>query len=810
MSGVVKTVLYNRNLGGAISEIVTRLTSEGDISKRITWVETSTIKQDDELEKNAFLILRQYIDPLAKCLGYPQPSFHISFQKSPKFSYHSHRQLIGDVSAGAALLVSMISVILQCPVPESIVITGRIEPPHKDIRIISGYADKFNAVLNSGKIDKFIIPDPSTQFSDMSRETPDSYKYNKWFDSLDVLSKNTVYPVATIDDLWEIVFPTENVYRSIYSNASLHDASYNEINAQFVFWGLLKYMRSIYIKRWQILEQHTKIDGLKGFKDVFPSLLSFYQANKKACADLSTGLKGILNLKTITDQKSIFTFDQFISINKLLSSDHTDVILTLLQKSDSKARNVFTKLIQDESVQLVNEKNNPSVIERYNNLLRRFPNNLGWQEINQIINLRFPKANTKPLSDYEDLEKLENKLIHTDNPHIIAGINGLWTDILTEYYAKDFDESAKYQFYTYKINSKKIITSAITTNDWLGLNLNLDPDCKNFKFNGEINELPDVFLPKDSFKKLVDELTNSNTKLTNRPAFRLISHDVKSSIPKFEFAEISYLQQKLTIGLLENELRDAVFNNNFDKERILAKKQDILPMRNILLPDLQSMIEFKNRLCTGGVASVLAIARGPKYNNDFLIPVYRRSGNVARNPFLLSIAPSGTHQAEIEAEKEKEVNIYCTIAREFYEELQENKETTKKSRSKLSWDWYFKDCPPLMWMRRNPEMVLMECVSFCINSFSGGFGFGVLWVILDPEFLDIFGNLMGRNWELQGGVELLSSKNPIKLKEYLTRLDWADECQMILVESLLRLGQHPKTKDRCSLPDIARISPKKI
>src|SRR4029079_14389151 len=72
-----------------------------------------------------------------------------------------------------------------------------------------------------------------------------------------------------------------------------------------------------------------------------------------------------------------------------------------------------------------------------------------------------------------------------------------------------------------------------------------------------------------------------------------------------------------------------------------------LPLRDVYLPDLASVLDLPGRLCVGGVVALCAIARhasrlrGPA---DYVLLVQERSGSVLNAARRLSVIPNGFHQ----------------------------------------------------------------------------------------------------------------------------------------------------------------------
>lgn len=435
MVGRAKVVLYNPNLGGVISEIDTKLVESNDIVERISWVPTSKVKQSGKLELNASLILEQYIDPLAEYLNISQPNFKISIQKSPEFMFHSHEQLVNDTSAGAALLSSMISALLQIPISESIVITGAIEPPHTEIRLVKGLKDKIKAIENHKNISKFLVPDPATQFHGVSENQGAAIEYEKWYKSLDT-SKTKIIPVRTIDDLWDDVFPKSLIFNDILSNSLLHRGCSQNDNPNIVAIGILKYIGDLYNKKWTILEEIIKEGDIEESKRSLNNIQKFYINNLINPTDFYSNIKKILCLPCLSECQLLFTYDHWFAISSLYPANLYDDLLKLLllanerrydQKESALEDLSWTDLefrdgIIDSLIMMASSKNLPAFIQALSILITKYETKKIFPELRADLNTLIKRifldgCSSIPCEYYEDSDdREESELITRNDP----------------------------------------------------------------------------------------------------------------------------------------------------------------------------------------------------------------------------------------------------------------------------------------------------------------------------------------------------------------------------------------------------------
>ena len=349
MVGRVKIALLNSVLGGAISEINTKLSDDNDPDQRLSWIETSHIEPGGALEKNAYLILDHYIDPLAKIVGAPSPKFQISFQRSPIHDVRAETHFVKDTSAGVALLVSMASVLLRSPVSETLVVTGCIDPPSIAIKEVDpgGLDSKIKAALNS-EIYQIVIPDPNRRYEGTEQKQALLDRFPGIHESHNDSSEKLL-PITTLDDIWKYAFPVEQNYDAVMSNVQLYQAVKKMTTNHTPCSGLLEYMKDNYHRRWEILSKYCEEYGPDGFRQTFPSLLGFYLNGNVEPADFRPELKKILSLKALANARSLFTHDQYSKLCRFYPSEHSNEILALLTQADEETRSTYSTVIMEKS-----------------------------------------------------------------------------------------------------------------------------------------------------------------------------------------------------------------------------------------------------------------------------------------------------------------------------------------------------------------------------------------------------------------------------------------------------------------------------
>ncbi len=336
MFGRTHALLYNPNLGGAITELLVSLRNDDD-EERLRWLETSVVKRGESLERNALMILENFIDPLAKELGVASPRFEISFQKNSFIVYGAGEQVVGDRSAGVSLLVAMVSVLLRLPVNQSVVATGHIEPPHNSIRVIDGIQDKLDAAFKVEGIDRVLAPDPEKQFAGLSDVPREASEYRRKFESIRQSQRN-VRPVSEIDEIWPEFFPHEIIYEAAMTNPDLYAWIVSPSKEKSILSGLSKHIEALYMSRWDYVRVFTEKHGSDGFQSVFPVVLEFYLSNKIDPGDVYSNLKDIVNDPELALSGSVLKLTQWSALSKLYSLEQYDDLLRLLHLAGNEKR----------------------------------------------------------------------------------------------------------------------------------------------------------------------------------------------------------------------------------------------------------------------------------------------------------------------------------------------------------------------------------------------------------------------------------------------------------------------------------------
>jgi hypothetical protein len=255
---------------------------------------------------------------------------------------------------------------------------------------------------------------------------------------------------------------------------------------------------------------------------------------------------------------------------------------------------------------------------------------------------------------------------------------------------------------------------------------------------------------------------------------------------------VPFAEYALTLDLLEGELVDSV----------IGRAVNGLPLRDRYLPDLATVLDFRRRLCAGGVLGLCAIARpadpyrGPA---DYALLVQERSAHVLNSARRLAVIPKGFHQPLKDVRAD--ARIGATLRREMEEELFGRCEVDSTAgNSRLAAPMHpDRLSEPMRWLSDDPARMRLECTGFGVNLVSGNYEFASLIVIDDDQFWPRFGGEVEANWEASG-LRLYSSLDRELISELITDETWSNEGLFAFLQGLRRLREIGGT--RVDLPAI--------
>ncbi len=294
-----------------------------------------------------------------------------------------------------------------------------------------------------------------------------------------------------------------------------------------------------------------------------------------------------------------------------------------------------------------------------------------------------------------------------------------------------------------------------------------------------------VHLSKSQAAKVANKLDLLGVQIWDQDLYRLAVDPFVGDKLNLSFSLSRFMRYRFTAGLLEDEVLDSLISNNNDIDAILQKHAKGLPLRSELLPSVDSLSNVTNRISAGGLACVVAMARGTP-DNDYCIPLQLRSDRVAEGRGVYTATIQAWHQPML-GNHQGEVKLYWTVLRELFEEAFGGEEVQGESR-RLRHDWYLEKCPGVAYIHRNPDAVTLELLGFGVNALLGTYDCAILLAIHDPTYWDTYSSVMMSSWEAKG-ITSLSTRDPSPLLKDVFASGWFDQGMFSLSQGLLRLQQ---------------------
>ncbi|MCK4658555.1 MAG: hypothetical protein KAV82_03450 [Phycisphaerae bacterium] len=258
-------------------------------------------------------------------------------------------------------------------------------------------------------------------------------------------------------------------------------------------------------------------------------------------------------------------------------------------------------------------------------------------------------------------------------------------------------------------------------------------------------------------------------------AIEMEPHEVRAS-----FSLDRFMRYRLGIGALLDELLQALIDTELCVDKVFEDRDQFLPLRSKFLPTAQSVSQFGQRMCAGGILATVAILRPDPYD-DFVIPIQRRSWSTSDEQGMITVIPQAFHQPTIDPAQE--MNLRDTFLRELYEELFGGEEAIRGTR-RLRHDWYTMESPEVQWLQANQNHWRLVLTGFGLDLATGNYIFALLCVIRHTGFWDQFSHKIVGNWEsTEADAPLVSTK---KDTARLKKLLFAPACTRVSIFSLAR------------------------
>lgn len=366
---------------------------------------------------------------------------------------------------------------------------------------------------------------------------------------------------------------------------------------------------------------------------------------------------------------------------------------------------------------------------------------------------------------------------------------------LADYYGAQSSDHGRYC--VHYGTGEPVTTSVLTSPAWLDLDCPLIATHDRLKVRKTTADSK-VTLDEESADWAVDRLAETlalNVRLVDMPLYQLLEIDVQEGMIGGAVGVTRFVEYALTMDLLEGELVDALASGS-------ALQHGSLPVRDKYLPNISSVVDVHDRLCSGGTLALCAIARpaspfrGPA---DYLLLVQERSGSVVNAVSRLAVIPKGFHQPLTDFRADAQIG--ATLRREMEEELfgREDIDNTVSDQRKADPMHPSRLSEPMRWLMESPERLRMECTGLGLNLVSGNFEFASVIVIEDEDFWNRYGGLIEANWE-SSNLRQYSSVDGDLLAELVQDVAWTNEGLFALFQGLRRLRKIGG--ERVNLPDI--------
>ncbi len=397
----------------------------------------------------------------------------------------------------------------------------------------------------------------------------------------------------------------------------------------------------------------------------------------------------------------------------------------------------------------------------------------------------------------DKLQKLDSEKAFVDRRQAIGEITsrGLNTDLLLKLYP-DLKTAGLSRFVV-RVDGRDAATTIVGSPEQLGCAIELAQGSERHQLVELDCKGPD--LDQTTAAEILASIEARKLDIWDQSIYRLDAIEMGSDEVRASFSLDRFLRFRFGIGALSDELLDALIEAKLSVETVIKNRDQFLPLRSQFLPTAQSVSQFDQRMCAGGIVATVAILR-PGPHPDFVIPIKRRSWSASDEHGMLTVIPQAYHQPTIDPAQE--TSLRDTFLRELYEELFGGKEAIRGTR-RLRHDWYTTESAEVKWLQKNQDGWRLVLTGFGLDLATGNYIFALLCVISDTGFWDQFSHKIVGNWETTDtDAPLVSTrKDTARLKKLLL----GPECTRVSVFSLARgleyLAEHEP--DKVNLPGMS-------
>ncbi|GGU37459.1 helix-turn-helix domain-containing protein [Nocardioides albus] len=361
---------------------------------------------------------------------------------------------------------------------------------------------------------------------------------------------------------------------------------------------------------------------------------------------------------------------------------------------------------------------------------------------------------------------------------------------LHQYYADGFDDRRPVQI---DLDNASIAMTILSGADWLSrpLDLRADEAVGRFTYDHDAAVVPQ---PESNTWRLaaatrLAECLVQETRFVDGQLYRMTGWESRPDGVRTSFTTGSFAQYALTVDLLEAETLAAVQTGG-----------EALPLRDLMLPTVDSVLDPGSRNCMGGALALTAFARPAQGARpaDFALLIQERGAKVLNASRRLAVIPKCFHEPT--SEPTWDVSVGTSLARELEEELFGKPEVDTTLDTRRTVDPMHPDLltRPMRYLTEtSPAGWSMECTGFGFNLLTGNYEFPCLVAVHDEGFWHRCGGDVESNWESER-ITLVSSQDEAGLRALTHNAAWSDEGLFAFVLGLRRLHElHP---ERVALP----------
>ncbi len=344
---------------------------------------------------------------------------------------------------------------------------------------------------------------------------------------------------------------------------------------------------------------------------------------------------------------------------------------------------------------------------------------------------------------------------------------------LTEAVIQHYD--AGEQCYRINFAGTQLQLPILVRPEWFGMNVDLNSG-RSGEFDpsaiGVVGPITDAMFTA-AVERLADAEANDKV-LYDNVIYRLVDIDVDDGRFTPRFGQARFADFALGCGLMESELAASLTTGS------------ATPIRDSLLPSIDTATNFDSYVCAGGPVALFAVARPASGSRpaDYALLIQVRGARVMDLSGRLSTIPKGWHEPASEIADQSDLR--STLLRELEEELlgaEELELITDESR---------RAADPLHLRARSAAMrpfltqadgFHLRATGIGVNLLAGTFEAACLVTVNDESWWEQHGHSIGGNWE-SSKIEIYSSADGDGIERLLRDPRWVSEGLFSLVEGL--------------------------